>query len=52
MENVNYMNNFKGQQNQDKSSSSGVSLEHKMEKFMDVMPVRMNQQDETTKRFE
>ena len=100
MENVNYVNNFKGQQNhvygntynpswrnhpnfswsnqgnsqwkqqappgfgnqnaqhhqsqfhQDKGSSSGVSLESKLEKFMDVMSAKMNQQDETSKRFE
>ena len=99
MENVNYVNNFKGQQNQvygntynpswrnhpnfswsnqgnsqwkqqappgfgnqnaqhhqsqfhqDKGSSSGVSLKNKLEKFIDKVSTKMNQQDETTKRF-
>ena len=37
---------------QDKGLSSGVSLENKLKKFMDVMSVKINQQDETKKRFE
>ena len=37
---------------QDKSSSSTTSWESKMEKFMDVVSARMNQQDESQKRME
>ena len=35
--------------NQDKGSSSGSSMESKMEKFMDVMSTKMNQQNEAQK---
>ena len=38
--------------NQDKGSSSGSSMENKMEKFMDMMSTKMNQQDEAQKRME
>ena len=37
---------------QDKGSSSGSSMESKMEKFMDVMSLKMSQQDEAQKRME
>ena len=38
--------------NQGKGLSSGNSMESKMEKFMDVMSKKMNQQDEAQKRME
>ena len=38
--------------NQDKGSSSGSPIENKMEKFIDVMSTKMNQQDEAQKRME
>ena len=37
---------------QDKSSSLGTSWENKMDKFMDIMATKMDQQDETIKRLE
>ena len=37
---------------QDKGSSSGSSIESKMEKFIDVMSFKMNQQNEAQKRME
>ena len=96
MESVNFVNNFKGQQNQVHGNTynpswrnhpnfswsnqgnnqwrpqappgfgglnaqqhqsnfqqdKGTSLESKLDKFMDVMSTKMNQQDETTKRLE
>ena len=37
---------------QDKSSSLGTSWESKMEKFMDIMAAKMDQQDKAIKRLE
>ena len=38
--------------NQDKGSSFGSSMESKMEKFMDVISLKMSQQDKAQKRME